>query len=101
MSRYDNNIVLKTPQGKPYFKSKFYPNIPLSKNDIYIITSAEDRLDSLAYTYYNDSEMWWIIAAANNNKTGASLFPKPGTQLRIPTDLSSVMRLFNNFNKAR
>ena len=29
------------------------------------------------------------------------MFPAPGTQLRIPTDLNSVLRLFDEFNKAR
>lgn len=101
MTRYDNSITLKTSQGIPYKKGKQYPNIPLSENDIYIITTIGDRLDYLAYTYYNDSELWWIIAAANNNATGGFLFPTPGTQLRIPTDLNKVLDLFNQFNKAR
>jgi hypothetical protein len=83
-TRYDDRITLKTDQGKPYIKGKQYPNIPLSENDIYVITTIGDRLDSLAYSYYR-----------------GSMFPVPGTQLRIPTDLSSVLRLFNQFNQAR
>jgi phage tail protein X len=101
MSRYDDYTILKTTQGKPYLKSKVYPNIPLSESDVYVITTEGDRLDSLAYSYYRDTSMWWIIAAANNNATKGMLFPTPGTQLRIPTDLSSVMNLFDTFNKAR
>jgi len=101
MSRYDNYTILKTSQGKPYIKGKMYPNIPLSESDIYVITTVGDRLDSLAYSYYNDTGMWWIIAAANNNVTQGKLFPIPGTQLRIPTDLSFVMNIFDKFNTAR
>lgn len=101
MNRYDNSTTLKTSQGVPYKKSKQYPNIPPSESDIYIITTVGDRLDYLAYTYYNDSELWWIIAAANNNVNDGFLFPVPGTQLRVPTDLSRVLGLFNQFNKAR
>lgn len=100
-TRYDNPTILTTSQGVPYKKGKFYPNIPLSETDVYIITTVGDRLDYLAYTYYRDSEMWWVIAAANNNVTNGLLFPIPGTQLRIPTDLSSVLNLTNQFNKAR
>jgi len=100
-TRYDNPTILITSQGVPYEKGKFYPNIPPSDTDVYVITTIGDRLDYLAYTYYNDSEMWWVIAAANNNITKGLLFPVPGTQLRIPTDLSSVLRLTNQFNKAR
>ena len=99
--RYNNNTTLITSQGKPYYKGKVYPNIPLSKNDVYVITTIGDRLDSLAYSYYNDVNMWWVISAANNNITRGSMFPIPGTQLRIPTDLSVVLRLFNQFNQAR
>ena len=86
---------------KPYYKQKYYPNIPLSSTDEYVITTIGDRLDSLAYSYYRDVNYWWVIAAANNNVTKGSMFPIPGTQLRIPTDLSSVLRLFNQFNQAR
>jgi hypothetical protein len=101
MNRYDNPTILKTQQGVPYEKGKFYPNIPLSESDLYIITTIGDRLDYLAYTYYRDSELWWIIAAANNNATNGFLFPTPGTQLRIPTDLNAVLNLYNQFNKGR
>jgi hypothetical protein len=101
MTRYNNPTILKTQKGVPYEKGKFYPNIPLSETDIYIVTTIGDRLDYLAYTYYRDSEMWWIIPMANNNVTKGSLFPIPGTQLRIPTDLSRVLNLFTQFNQAR
>ena len=101
MSRYENPIIKTTNSGKQYFKSKFYPNIPLSETDDYVITTIGDRLDSLAYSYYNDSQLWWIISMANNNATHGSLFPQPGTQLRIPTDLNYILNLFEEFNKAR
>ena len=47
-TRYDDRITLKTPQDKPYIKGKQYPNIPLSENDVYVITTIGDRLDLLA-----------------------------------------------------
>jgi nucleoid-associated protein YgaU len=68
---------------------------------VYVITTVGDRLDSLAYSYYNDATLWWVISAANNNITKGALYPTPGTQLRIPTDLNMVLNLFNQFNKAR
>lgn len=100
-TRYDDKTTLYTAQGKPYYKGKVYPNIPLSETDVYVITTIGDRLDSLAYSYYNDVNLWWVISAANNNVTNGSMFPAPGTQLRIPTNLSGVLRLFNKFNQAR
>jgi hypothetical protein len=101
MTRYDNKTILKTSDGKPYYKGKVYPSIPLSESDIYVITTIGDRLDYMAYTYYRDSELYWIISVANNNVTKGSLFPIPGTQMRIPTDLNSVLNLFNQSNQSR
>jgi hypothetical protein len=99
--RYNNGTLLKTSNGKPYFKGKQYPNIPLSETDVYVVTTIGDRLDLLAYSYYRDTGLWWVIAAANNNVTKGSLFPIPGTQLRIPANASPALNLFNKFNTAR
>jgi hypothetical protein len=101
MNRYNTTDLLKTTDNKPYYKGRFYPNIPLSETDVYIITTVGDRFDSLAFSYYNDISLWWIIPAANNNVTKGNFFPQPGTQLRIPTDVNSVLNLFDQFNKAR
>jgi hypothetical protein len=101
MTRYDNSNILRTSDGKPYYRGKQYPNIPLSASDLYVVTTIGDRLDYLAYTYYRDSELWWIIAAANNNATRGSLFPVPGTQLRIPSNAATIINSFNKFNQAR
>jgi hypothetical protein len=100
-SRYDDSITFKTQQGKPYYESKRYPVIPLSENDLYVITGIGDRLDLLANQYYRDSNLWWIIAFVNSNVTRGSMFPAPGVQLRIPTDLSNVMGLYKQFNQVR
>jgi nucleoid-associated protein YgaU len=100
MNRYDNTPIL-TQNYRPYYKSKFYPNIPLSESDIYVITTVGDRLDSLAYSYYQDATLWWVISMANNNITKGALYPTPGTQLRIPTNITQVIQLFEQYNKSR
>jgi hypothetical protein len=102
MERYGDATVLKTNNtNRPYYKGKFYPNIPLSENDYYVITTVGDRLDSIAYSYYGDATLWWIIAMANNNITRGALYPVPGTQLRVPTDINGILDLYNRFNQAR
>ena len=101
MNRYDNTPIKTTSQGKRFYKQKFYPNIPLSDTDEYVITTIGDRLDTLAYSYYRDSTLWWIISIANNNVTKGSIFPEPGTQLRIPTNLNAVISLYNQYNTTR
>jgi nucleoid-associated protein YgaU len=102
MNKYENSTILTTANtNRSYYKGKFYPNIPLSESDVYVITTVGDRLDSIAFSYYRDSTLWWIIAAANNNATKGALYPEPGTQLRIPTDVNRVLNQFNQFNQAR
>jgi phage tail protein X len=96
--RYNNPEILIDKNGQRYFKSRKYPPIPPAESDIYVVTVQGDRLDLLAYNYYNDASLWWIISMANNNITIGSMFPEPGTQLRIPTDLTTVITIFNNEN---
>jgi len=94
-----NKNIIKNNEGIPYYKGNIYPTIPLSENDVYIITTVGDRLDSLANDYYNDSNLWKIISVANNNITRGSLFPVPGTQLRIPLDINNILKKIEEFNK--
>lgn len=98
MERYNNNIIYKNVKGKQYYKGKIYPDIPFSDTDDYIIATIGDRLDLIAYNYYNDASLWWVISVANNHITKGSLFPSPGVQLRVPTDINSVMQLFDQIN---
>ena len=104
MNRYSNSVILKTANSnRPYFKGKYYPNIPLTENDVYVITTVGDRLDSLAFSYYGDVTLWWVVSVANNNITKGALYPEPGTQLRIPdpSNINSTIESFNQFNQSR
>lgn len=89
-SRYDNNRVKKLNDGRRVYRSKIYPNIPKKDSDVYVVTQGGDRLDSLAYQFYKDSTLWWIIAAANNIH-GADFALGDGTILRIPKDYISIV----------
>ena len=93
-SRYINNYIKKTSDGRTVFESKIYPNIPLSDEDIYVATETGDRLDTLAYQYYSDSTLWWIIASANNIHN-APIGLKEGTVLRIPQNYIQILSAFN------
>ena len=95
---YNNADILTTSTGKQYYKAKQFPPIPPSENDLYVITVEGDRLDLLSYTYYKDASLWWVIAFVNNNITLGSMFPEPGTQLRIPININEVLSIFNNTN---
>jgi len=99
-SRYQYIPITKNNTGKRYFTTNIYPEIPADINDIYIITTITDRLDVLAYDFYGDTTLYWIISTANN-LPGDSLVPIPGTQLRIPTNIQSVINQYNNLNQNR
>ena len=95
-SRYTNNETKNTNDGRRVYRSKIYPQIPLSDNDIYVATETGDRLDSLAYQYYKDASLWWIIASANNIHN-APLGLKDGTILRIPQNYIEINNNFINY----
>ena len=92
-SRYINNSIKKTVDGRTVFQSKIYPNIPPSDEDIFVATETGDRFDTLAYQYYNDSTLWWIIACANNIHNASIGFAE-GTILRIPQNYIDILRDF-------
>ena len=83
MSRYSNNKIQKLKDGREVFRTRIYPNIPLKDTDIYAVTQTGDRLDTLAYQFYGDQSLWYIIASANNIHD-PSFAVEDGTTLRIP-----------------
>lgn len=99
-SRYQNITILSGSQASDpqYRKNAIYPNVDPTDTDEYIITTAGDRLDLLAFDYYGDSSLWWVIASVNN-LDGSSLFPPTGSQLRIPVDYYEVVSSFANKNR--
>jgi hypothetical protein len=92
-SRYERNQVQKLKDGREVYRTKIYPNIPLRDSDIYIVTQGGDRLDTLAYQYYGDQSLWWIIATANNIHDAPFAVPD-GTILRVPKNYLDIL---NNF----
>jgi phage tail protein X len=94
MSRYRNNPIKKLKDGREVYRSKIYPDIPLKNDDVYVVTQTGDRLDLLAYEYYKDQSLWWIIASANNIHN-AQLGLKEGTILRIPQNYIQIQSNFN------
>jgi hypothetical protein len=98
-SRYLYSKTLSTKDTKrQYISSTIYPKIKPSDNDFYIISEQGDRLDILSKKYYNDSTLWWIIATANN-LNDATLSIEPGIQLRIPSDVSTILNDLQKINK--
>ena len=99
-NRTQNITKNRNYQGKNYYQPLRYPDIPLSSNDIYILTTVGDRLDSLANHFYYDVRLWWIIAAANSQIVRRdSYILKPNLEIRIPTNTTQILKAFEQINK--
>lgn len=97
MSRY-SNIPTNTTNKIRVRNTVYYPVIKPSDDDI-IVEPTKKRLDYLAYQYYNDSSLWWIIALANGITDGSFNIPSRLNEIRIPQNTSEIITEFNNLNK--
>lgn len=98
MERYRNIDKIK-PQGqRKYTETVTYPIIPRKIGDTYIIGQQGDRIDNLAWEYYKDPSLWWVIARANGIGLGNLVVPV-GKQIRIPSDVQSIVDEYNRLNK--
>lgn len=101
-NRYNDISELRTSTGVRYYKNAVMPEIPRSSDDIYVYTVLGDRLDLLSFTYYNDTGYYWVIAAANPGLVRKdSLNLTPGKQIRIPTNLQTIISDFESINTVR
>ena len=80
MLRYKEKIK---KDGFEIFETHYIDSFELSDKDIYITSIAGQRFDELAFQYYNDQTLWWVIAKANNLINGTLVIP-PGLKIRIP-----------------
>ena len=55
-----------------------------------VVLKGNQRLDHLAAIHYNDSRLWWVLAAASEVGWGLQL--PPGTVINIP-DLGAIMKI--------
>ena len=103
MNRYTNSDVYREKKsngtfGVEYYSTNYYPEIPLSENDVYAITTRGDRLDLLANQFYNDTTLYWIIATANPTIPQDSLSIPEGTQIRIPKNIQNILFEYDELN---
>jgi nucleoid-associated protein YgaU len=97
MKRYNNIPIQNRFDGKRVYKTTIYPSIPPDATDIQVVSNDGDFLDILAYKYYGDPSLYWIIANANNIGKGRMSVPG-GLTLRIPVNISVIINQFNNLN---
>ena len=88
--RYRNNKIRKDKNNIRYYKARIIPNIPIKDTDIFIYPLYGDRFDTLAQRYYEDSNLWWIIAKANEISRG-QIGLDPEKVIRIPGDIERIL----------
>ena len=93
-------IKTRVLDRKRYYTTIKYPEIPLSADDFYVITTIGDRLDNLANQFYEDVNLWWVITSANPDVIKRDSFMlEPGIEIRIPADLQTILENFDELNK--
>lgn len=97
MNRYQGVTILRTSEGRRYYKTVKYPDIPLSEDDIYVMSTFGDRCDLIADDYYLDISLFWIIQIANDIPRDSIYIPE-GSQTRIPQDVTGIIRTYNALN---
>ena len=96
MNRYKYIIdeKLDTKKKRKTHMSALPPKVAATDQDYYIIAREGDRLDNLAYEYYEDSSQWWVLAQANHLGKGTLIVPA-GIRLRIPAkrELHALLKM--------
>tara|TARA_R110002020_G_scaffold225036_2_gene435042 strand:- start:2296 stop:2619 length:324 start_codon:yes stop_codon:yes gene_type:complete len=94
------NSTYTRSKGISFYNLPKYPVIPLSDNDVYAITEWGDRFDNIAFQFYGDTTLWWIISTANPNiAVFNSIFIPVGSQIRIPQNIGAILDNYNAINR--
>ena len=99
MERYKYSKEKVDKDGKRSLGITLFPEIPIQDTDTFHFARDFERFDWLAYKYYQDSTLWWIIAKANGYSHESR--PKPGDRIRIPRNISVILDDFKRINTKR
>ncbi len=97
MKRYARTQVKMDKSGMRVYSTTYYPRIPINNSDKFVRTKDGDRLDTMAYRFYKDTSLWWIIAKANGIRGKTTL--EIGKIIRIPSDITNIIEEFNSVNE--
>lgn len=75
---------LTTIDGYEFWDLVEYPTIVVQDDDSVHLVLGTDRLDLLAYKYYGDPVLWWVIAVANDMELVPTALTE-GSIIRIPS----------------
>ena len=104
VSRYsDFAQVRKNP--KDQFRLETFPaltreelnNIPLN----IVVWKETDRMDALANDLLGSAQYWWVICLMNNLVSPFSYNLLPGTTLKIPHEVNSIINIIQRKLKGK
>ena len=96
--RYNNSKVFKDENNTRYLNRVEYPVIPIQDSDTIIRGQFGKTFSNLAFEAYGKTELWWIIARANNENRGY-MYVVPGKEYRIPNEIGLILQQFKELNK--
>ena len=104
VSRY-NNFSKVRKNSNDYSRLETFPAI--SHEDLnniphnVVIWKESDRMDALATDLLGSGQYWWIICLMNNLVNPFSYNLLPGTPLKIPHDVNTVMNIIKRKLKGK
>ena len=96
-NRYNTSKILRDENGTRYLNRVEYPSIPIRDNDVFIRGVFGETFMNIANRFYQDKDLWWIIARANNQ--GDSIYTVPGKEYRIPQNISIILQELEQLNR--
>jgi len=99
MSRYEGLPIYEADFGQ-FFAVPTIPNVETVFEAIETsdhIWKVGERLDKLAFLYYSNESLWWVISWFNGIPDEAEL--EPGRVLLIPQNPEFVISLFQRVNR--
>lgn len=82
MSAYNDYTIVRFKEGDLALDRKFYSYMPSKADKTHVVVENE-RLDTIAFKYYKDSSLWYVIADVNEIFNPLKEL-EPGTKLLIP-----------------
>jgi|TARA_R100000234_G_C4969745_1_gene165633 hypothetical protein len=96
-NRYNTSKILRDENGTRYLNRVEYPSIPIRDNDVFIRGVFGETFMNIANRFYQDKDLWWIIARANNQ--GDSIYTVPGKEYRIPQNITLILQELEQLNR--
>lgn len=93
-SRYKKTYIIQTENGERYLSNRQPINTSVREDDIFHTVKPGDMLDLLAFNYYNDETLYWIIA--DYNQISFPLDLEVGRVLRLPSLETITMNIMED-----